>query len=77
MKTKTPNCSIEVEPQPTDPPTFTLWIESGNDIGPDLLATAQDLAGAIATAVDYARLNPLVLIVETRTGEAWAVRRAA
>jgi hypothetical protein len=42
-----------------------------------MLATAQDLAGAIHTATDYARSSPLVLIVETGTGAAWAVRRAA
>jgi hypothetical protein len=58
-------------------PKFTLWIESGDDIGPDMLATAEDLAGAIRTATDYARSSPVVLIVETGTGEAWAVRRAA
>jgi hypothetical protein len=58
-------------------PKFSLWIESADDIGPDLLATAEDLAGAIKAAVDYARSSPVVLIVETGTGEAWAVRRAA
>lgn len=58
-------------------PRFSLWIESADEIGPDLLATAADLAGAIRTATDYARSNPLVLIVETATGEAWSVRRAA
>jgi hypothetical protein len=56
-------------------PKFTLWIESNDDIGPDMLATAEDLAGAIRTATDYARSSPLVLIVETGSGDAWAIRR--
>lgn len=59
------------------PPKFTLWIESSDEIGPDMLATATDLVGAIRTAADYARTNPVVLVIETGTGEAWAVRRAA
>jgi len=59
------------------PPQFTLWAEGNDDIGPDMLATSDDLGRAIERAVHYSRtLSTLVLILETDTGAGLAVTSA-
>lgn len=62
------------KPRPL-PPAFVIWMESADEYGPDLMATAADLPAAIAIAASYARSTSLlILITETATGNAWAIQ---